>query len=130
MTSMPHADSCECKRSAKRSRADSRIGAPVGRVDTAIRPRALRAPFAIAIVRMRHRCHALSRDATSPESLRLVGSIETFPGAFLKVASKADRTRYCTELNSLLPRAGVRDEKEDVPGRQNRSRLRLRCIRS
>ena len=28
---MPHADSCDCKRSAKRSRADSRIDAPVGR---------------------------------------------------------------------------------------------------
>src|SRR5207253_11405289 len=101
-----------------------------GRVDTAIRSRALRAPFAIATVRMRHRCHALSRGATSPESLRIVGSIETFPDAFLKVASREDRTHYCTELNSLLPRAGVRDEKGDGPGRQNRSRLRSRCIRS
>src|SRR6266511_6399172 len=89
----------------------------------------IRVPFATATVRMRHRCHALSRDATSPEFLRLVKSIETFPDAFLKVGSRADRTRYCTELNSLLPRAGVRDEKGDALGRQKRSRLRSRCIR-
>src|SRR5438128_10072880 len=79
----------------------------------------LRAPFSIATVRMRHRCHGLSRDVTSPESLRLVRSIEIFPDAFLKVAPKADRTRYCTELNSPLSRAGVRDEKGDAPARQN-----------
>src|SRR5437016_10825895 len=89
----------------------------------------LRAPFANATVRMRHRCRALSHDATSPESPGLVKSIKIFPDAFLTVASKADRTRYYTELNLLLPRADVRGEKGDAPARQNRSHLQSKCIR-
>src|SRR5262245_35152308 len=78
---------------------------------------------------MLHRCRDLSRDATSPESLRLVKSTKILPDDFLTVASKADRTQYYTESNSLLPRAGVRDAKGDAPARENRLRWRSRCIR-
>src|SRR2546430_14658742 len=46
--------------------------------------RALRVPSATVTVRKRHRCHGLSRDATSPEHLRLVRSTEISPDAFLK----------------------------------------------
>src|SRR4026209_665100 len=95
---------CKVFRYTHRPRAvwTERSSPPPCGVAATARASVRRVPFVTATVQKRHRCHGLSRDATSPDYLELVRSTEIFPDAFPKVASTSDRTHYCRELDSLF----------------------------